>query len=745
MTAEAATLTSKLAQSVVAYLTTSADLPFAELTGIEVRESADVLHIRLEPELPQHRKVPILNHEPVTVLIDKSDEEPPRVFSARGDFPVDLDLVHTNRDMEADGVALCLWEEPWANLSRILTGQSFVERMRDWFSRTARGDVHPADQSLEPLLPGTSNTLIMPAGLPEGPWHVVRSVEVDKRYTLLLDAAAPKIPPPLSFALFSIQLDPVVHGALKSRPYDFAALAALIEEFGVDLLETLRPWLLEPSQIEAAQKFRALILIVIPLKRGADDPPESYQIWAYSSLGTLAEFGEHLGITITAETDGHMQTAAALGGQPADLSQLLLMPWRVVPQLDRSLAREFSANPRATDATLVAIGAGAIGSNLVINSMKAGVGSWTIIDDDLVLPHNIVRQTQTAQAVGVPKALALAHDASLLVAEAGGASGIIANVLKPGEHADAIESALTDADFVIDLSASPAVVGYIADHSAVRRAASFFFNPDGSDLVVLVEDADRKLQLDEIEAQYFLASGANPCLARHFASARVDRLRYANACQDLTRPLPPWQVQTLSGIATGRLLAILGDKAASARVWRMDPATALIVPIDLALSPTKRVEHEAMRVSISNKVVHAMQVLREERSPNETGGILVGTFDLRRNILHIVAALPAPPDSRQSPTYFIRGALNLRPIMDALTQGSAGQLQYVGEWHSHPDGAAARPSHDDEGVFSHLAAQIEPTGSPFAMMICGAEDSWIRVGWAGRGRIEGVIAYGDDE
>ncbi|NJO33703.1 MAG: hypothetical protein HC869_11730 [Rhodospirillales bacterium] len=644
--------------------------------------------------------------------------------------------------MKPMGLPLCLWEEAWRDLSRTLTGQAFVERIRRWFTLTATGEVHAAEQAPEPLLPGTSNTLVMPAGVPEGPWHVTRCTEVNQRYTLVLEAMPVGGPTSISFALFPLLLGPIVHGALKRRPYDFASLSALLAELSVDLIASLRPWLLEPQQLASAVEYRPLFIISIPVRRAADEPPEHHEIWAYSPAQTLAAFGEYLGVTITVETDGKSHTGAAVGQQPEDLAKLAMMPWRVVQQLDRPLARRYASNKLASDISLVAIGAGAIGSNLVVNSMKAGVGHWTIIDNDVVLPHNTVRQTQTAQAVGFSKALALAHDASILFAEAGGSAAIIADVLEPDGKGSEIDAAFAAADLVVDLSASPAVIGHVADNANVRRAASFFFNPDGSDLVVLAEDPTRKLRIDEAEAQYFLACGADPRLVGHLAAARVDQLRYANACQDLTRPLPPWQVQTLSGLAAGRLLTVLGETTASANLWRLDPITGLVVPFAISLSQVQRFTNEGMRLSVSEDVVAKMRQLRAERAPNETGGILVGSFDLARNIVHVVAALPAPPDSRQSPTFFIRGARALRPTMDLLAKRSSGQLHYIGEWHSHPDGAAARPSLDDEGVFGFLSAQLGPGGSPVAMMICGADDSWIRLGWQGRGAIEGVIVYG---
>jgi integrative and conjugative element protein (TIGR02256 family) len=122
--------------------------------------------------------------------------------------------------------------------------------------------------------------------------------------------------------------------------------------------------------------------------------------------------------------------------------------------------------------------------------------------------------------------------------------------------------------------------------------------------------------------------------------------------------------------------------------------------------------------------------------------VLLGTFDLSRSVLHIVAALPAPPDSRQSPTFFIRGAKELRPLIDGINRRSAGVLNYVGEWHSHPKGAKARPSDDDEEVYAHLKTHLHATGAPYVMAIYGERQIWLRVGWQGRETSEGVTAHG---
>ena len=83
----------------------------------------------------------------------------------------------------------------------------------------------------------------------------------------------------------------------------------------------------------------------------------------------------------------------------------------------------------------------------------------------------------------------------------------------------------------------------------------------------------------------------------------------------------------------------------------------------------------------------------------------------------------------------------MKPRVDGINLRSAGAIHYVGEWHSHPAGAPARPSDDDEDVFAHLANHLAATGAPYAMTICGDEDTWFRVGWQGRETSEGIVAY----
>jgi integrative and conjugative element protein (TIGR02256 family) len=227
----------------------------------------------------------------------------------------------------------------------------------------------------------------------------------------------------------------------------------------------------------------------------------------------------------------------------------------------------------------------------------------------------------------------------------------------------------------------------------------------------------------------------------HLVAARLDRIRYANACQDLSRPLPPWQTHLLCGLAAGRLAQILNEEEPSLRVWRLNTDSGAVESIPLPVHAVSRFGIGKIRVTVSNEAVQIMRELRRDVGRNETGGVLLGTFDLVRNVLHIVSALAAPQDSQQAPTYFIRGIKDLKPQIEQLSEASAGRLHYVGEWHTHPGRVPARPSRDDEGVYAYLQNHMGPVGSPFVMAICGEKDTWLRAGWLERGHLEGIIAH----
>ncbi len=84
--------------------------------------------------------------------------------------------------------------------------------------------------------------------------------------------------------------------------------------------------------------------------------------------------------------------------------------------------------------------------------------------------------------------------------------------------------------------------------------------------------------------------------------------------------------------------------------------------------------------------------MRKQRLPNETGGILLGYLDQKTKSINLVDALPAPVDSTESSSEFLRGTNGLQCVLDECQSRTANIVGYVGEWHSHPPGISTNPS-----------------------------------------------------
>lgn len=70
---------------------------------------------------------------------------------------------------------------------------------------------------------------------------------------------------------------------------------------------------------------------------------------------------------------------------------------------------------------------------------------------------------------------------------------------------------------------------------------------------------------------------------------------------------------------------------------------------------------------------------------------------------------------------YIRGSAGLPAELARLTLMTAGQLQYIGEWHSHPDGVTCTPSEDDRTLFASLERALDADGVPPVMLIVGED------------------------
>ena len=332
------------------------------------------------------------------------------------------------------------------------------------------------------------------------------------------------------------------------------------------------------------------------------------------------------------------------------------------------------------------------------------------------LPHNLARHTAHNEAVTQPKARVVSHYINATLADSGMiAEALAVNLLTPGDKAGLVENALNDADLIIDATASVVAARHLSDHASPARRLSVFFNPSGDAAVLLAEPPDRALTLRDLEAQYFgLVLGAGR-LAGHLATP-TETIAYTGACRAITNRILQSRAAILSGLATSGLGGAADGDRAVISIWSL--ALDGQVVLDKAdPQPVRRYRARDWVITVDAGLVRSICAMRDARLPAETGGVLFGLVDIPKKSIHLVAASPAPPDSVEQHAGFERGVHGLDELMDGVQQRSAGQVRYVGEWHSHPPRASARPSKIDALQIDWLAALLEMDSLPGLMVI----------------------------
>ena len=121
---------------------------------------------------------------------------------------------------------------------------------------------------------------------------------------------------------------------------------------------------------------------------------------------------------------------------------------------------------------------------------------------------------------------------------------------------------------------------------------------------------------------------------------------------------------------------------------------------------------------VSASLASKLHAIRKDKLPNETGGVLVGSYDFANKICYVVDAIDSPSDSLEYPNAYIRGKNGLLEKINRIEGVTIGNLTYIGEWHSHP-AKSVTPSSDDMTLLKSIAEYMFTQSSPGCMIIVG--------------------------
>ena len=705
---------------------------FAELKESRVWRESEVVTFGLVTERPQRPVYAIAPVEVVSVCFFFDTSSAPAILIARSDFP---DTPHQNLPLEGFPCQICIDDRPWDDARASYSAAELMMRISSWFSKAGLGELHDARQPIDPVFFGANTHEIIFSkaaddAISQGnPDLVLYRLDERAKYLFVVPSGTPlseKSSPNLVLTYFSVK--PEKMARLRRAPKTLGSLASFLEERGVNFLERLGSsilaWRENSNGMVDPSKSLFCILVSMPILHPLTQENCGSNVVAFISNTSVGEIGEKLGYLFrnTSGTANQLSYARNLLPTPSldCADKIPISPALVHADFSADLAASLAGKLTANSKRLLMFGAGSLGSELAECLVREGAFKWVIVDDDVLLPHNLGRHTLTCEDVAIPKALALARRISQIRYDAD-ARGIVENVLRPISP-DSLDTCFRDAEIVLDASASVTVARAISDRPESSRRISAFFTPNGNSAVLMVEDESRKETLREIEATYLREVLVDPMLIHHMG--KPDDMPYTGACRATTNKIPSSSAQLLSGLIARAISLTVEKPDAALKIWQLadDGSVSCSNPqID-----TEKCELGGWCVVFPASLREELIAERKSMLPNETGGALLGMVDQEKKRIDVIHGLQQPDDSKGTQLGFTRGTRRLRKVVGEMIERSGNQIRYIGEWHSHPEGSRAFPSGTDLNQIGELTLILDQDEVPaLSLIVAEGEISFI--------------------
>ena len=697
-------------------------------------DGIDAVLFDLQVEKPQRPLVSIRKTEPIAVVFS-DDDQSYSVLALRPDFP---DTDHQNIIPEGIPCSLCIDERPFQEARLTWTPAEMLQRISTWFTKTAHGELHNENQPIDPLFIGSDIQIVIPRNIsdkgedkPTEFFGFFNEGGSDRVVIMKkLEDVGEKFSSQGRIAAVSYTVKPEKMQRLRCAPTTLKGLADMLEERGINLFADLKnrfeSWAGTSDQNDKQLSSMLSIIVTMPVTSPDGSPRSGTYVNAYITEKSIGKIGVALGFFqpnisgINGANKGYVKAFPPQEPDQQALDNIRLDMCHVHLAYDREWASLLAGKSEPDDQSIVFVGAGAIGSLVAENLGREGHNITHVIDQDFLLPHNLVRHTLSNDDIGRWKAQAVAYRLMTLT-EDGKPVPIVTDICSPEpDKENELKDALTKADVIIDTSASISAARHLSDLNSSARRMSAFFNPTGTAAVLLAESNNRKVNLRDIEALYYKTLIETPELETHLTETG-DRFAYTGACRALTNGIPQGRAAILSGLVSTGIAKAMTEDESAIKIWTLTEEGGVTL-VSAAINSLDRHEIGDWSVIVDEETKHSILSMRQEKVPNETGGALLGVIDTSAKTIHLIKAMHAPADSQESETNFERGIQGLSAAVSGIMLKTMDNVRYVGEWHSHPPGCATLPSKTDLGQIAWLTFELSIDDCPALMMIAGDED-----------------------
>ena len=459
-----------------------------------------------------------------------------------------------------------------------------------------------------------------------------------------------------------------------------------------------------------------LVLLLLGIPRSRNDNVEKIDVQGFVIDSAIALLGEKLSVLFKAQEQNKWYRDALGTNQSDEWKSLLIFPVNVKCYPTRKEIRRYSGlNPDDNGPKGIIAGVGALGGLLAKIWEKECWGEWSYVDDDIIQAHNIVRHISTHHGIGHPKSMVVDSIVKNIhsIKEGQTSRFFVSSILS---GAPDLTDTINKANLLVDATTTLHVPRALSRKDDFPRTASIFITPSAMASVMLLEDENRTIRCNCLEAQYYRAILDSNWGDKHL-SGHFGRHWVGAGCREVTLSMSDELVHLHTATLARQLRKSTSQSEAKICIWDHQEETGAIIPYDIPVFHSQSIQINSWEIIWDDGFIEDAKKYRAEALPNETGGILFGIIDQKDRTITLVKARRAPENSESTPSSFGRAAYPSTDVLDECQRRTAGIVIYVGEWHSHPPSYGALPSHDDIGQLKFLTSSLQIEGMPAVMMI----------------------------
>lgn len=132
---------------------------------------------------------------------------------------------------------------------------------------------------------------------------------------------------------------------------------------------------------------------------------------------------------------------------------------------------------------------------------------------------------------------------------------------------------------------------------------------------------------------------------------------------------------------------------------------------------------DGLKIILPERIFDEIKKCVVKHYPNECGGVFVGKI---KEKTALIEKMMVPKRFRSNPVFFSRIADFINKWLERVFNQSNGETIYLGEWHSHPNGAPY-PSETDYNSMKRIAQNTDVRIETPLLLIVGYDNKHFNV------------------